>query len=60
VRLSHIEDALSWLTRALFDRDRLILELPVDPQFDTCRGDSRFEALVASLPTGHSSLTRQT
>jgi TolB-like protein/tetratricopeptide (TPR) repeat protein len=60
VRLGNLDDAVSWLAKAADVRDRLILELPLDPKFDPLRGDSRFEAIVSSLPNGHLSISRNT
>jgi DNA-binding winged helix-turn-helix (wHTH) protein/tetratricopeptide (TPR) repeat protein len=57
-RLGNVEEAVSWLIKACEVRDRLILELPLDPQFDTVRGDPRVEMIVSSLPNGHMAHSR--
>jgi len=53
VRLGNIEGILEWLTRALHEPSRLVLEAPVDPLFDPFRRDPRFDPIMAALPNGH-------
>jgi tetratricopeptide (TPR) repeat protein len=49
VRLGNREQALVWLERAFEERSRLVLEITVDPVFDTLRSDVRFQKLQDSL-----------
>ena len=51
-RLGDADGAIEWLGRALHERSRLVLELPVDPLFDRFRGHPRFDAITAALPNG--------
>jgi eukaryotic-like serine/threonine-protein kinase len=43
------EQALRWATKAFAERNRLVLELAIDPLFDPLRDDPQFRAGVASL-----------
>jgi DNA-binding winged helix-turn-helix (wHTH) protein/tetratricopeptide (TPR) repeat protein len=52
-RLGDIDATIDWLTKALHERSRLILELPVDPLFQRFRSDPRWDSIVAALPNGH-------
>jgi serine/threonine-protein kinase len=38
--------ALEWLERSYQDRDVHLVFLPVDPKWDSVRGDGRFQALL--------------
>ena len=38
--------ALEWLERSYQDRDVHLVFLPVDPKWDSLRGDGRFQALL--------------
>jgi DNA-binding winged helix-turn-helix (wHTH) protein/tetratricopeptide (TPR) repeat protein len=51
-RLGDVDRTIGWLEKALHERSRLALELPVDPLFDRFRGHSRFDAVLAALPNG--------
>jgi tetratricopeptide (TPR) repeat protein len=51
-RLGNIDAMIEWLTRALHERSRLVLEVPVDPLFTPFRSDPRFNSIVAALPNG--------
>lgn len=51
-RLGDVDGTIEWLGRALHERSRLVLELPVDPLFDRFRGNPRFDAITAALPKG--------
>ena len=44
--LNDREAMFEWLTRAYAARDVHLIFLPVDPKWDTYRGDSRFESLL--------------
>jgi TolB-like protein/DNA-binding winged helix-turn-helix (wHTH) protein/Tfp pilus assembly protein PilF len=43
------EDAMRWLDRAYVNRDKGINMLGIDPIFDGCRDDARFQALLRKL-----------
>ena len=47
--LSQPEPAMRWLDRAYLNRDKGINMLRVDPIFDGCRLDKRFQDLVSKL-----------
>jgi DNA-binding winged helix-turn-helix (wHTH) protein/tetratricopeptide (TPR) repeat protein len=51
-RLGDVDSTIEWLRKALQERSRLVLELPVDPLFDRFRGRPRFDAITAALPNG--------
>ena len=53
VRLGDVDSTIEWLGKALHERSRLVLELPVDPLFHRFRGHPRFDAITAALPNGH-------
>ena len=40
------EQAFAWLERGVEERNRLILEFRIDPQFDSFRSDSRFADIM--------------
>jgi TolB-like protein/DNA-binding winged helix-turn-helix (wHTH) protein len=46
------DDALKWLDRAYQQHDTGINMLKVEPMFDGCRADSRFQHLIAELHLG--------
>jgi tetratricopeptide (TPR) repeat protein len=52
-RLGNVDGMIEWLTKALHERSRLVLELPVDPLFKRFRSDLRLDSIVAALPNGH-------
>lgn len=58
VRLRNVDAAIEWLTKALHERSRLVLELPVDPLFTRFRSDPRFDSILGSLPNGQVGTTR--
>jgi hypothetical protein len=43
------EPAMRWLNRAYANRDKGVDILGIDPLFDGCRSDTRFQALMATL-----------
>jgi TolB-like protein/DNA-binding winged helix-turn-helix (wHTH) protein/Flp pilus assembly protein TadD len=43
------EPAMRWLNRAYMNRDKGVDILGIDPLFDGCRKDTRFQALMATL-----------
>ncbi|HSR69024.1 MAG TPA: winged helix-turn-helix domain-containing protein [Acidobacteriota bacterium] len=43
------ESALAWLERAYHERNRLVLEILVDPLFDGLRSDPRFKTVIERL-----------
>lgn len=47
--LNQPEPAMRWLDRAYLNRDKGMNMLRVDPIFDGCRGDKRFQDLVTRL-----------
>ncbi len=47
--LGDVESAFECLARALEERDRALIWLPVAPRFDRLRGDPRFGALVRAV-----------
>jgi tetratricopeptide (TPR) repeat protein len=49
-RMGCLDDALIWIEKASYERNRLILELPQDPHFDSLRSHPRFQQVVARLP----------
>ena len=49
VRLGDKEQAFAWLAKAVEERNRLALEIKVNPLFDPLRGDPRFERLVNQI-----------
>jgi hypothetical protein len=51
-RLGNVDAMIEWLTRALHERSRLVLEVPVDLLFNPFRRDPRFDSIVAALPNG--------
>jgi tetratricopeptide (TPR) repeat protein len=51
-RLGDVDSTIEWLGKALHERSRLVLELPVDPLFERFRGHPRFDAITAALPNG--------
>jgi len=42
-------DAMRWLDRAYLNRDKGMNMLGIDPIFDGCRGDARFQDLLRKL-----------
>lgn len=58
VRMGQFDAALDWLEKAAQERNKLILDLPLDPQFDGLRGRRRFEQVVAGLPNRDASRGR--
>jgi len=46
------EQAFTWLAKAVAERNRLALEIRVNPIFDPLRGDPRFETLVFAILSG--------
>jgi DNA-binding winged helix-turn-helix (wHTH) protein/tetratricopeptide (TPR) repeat protein len=59
MRLGNLDATIEWLTRALHERSRLVLELPVDPLFTRFRSDPRFGSILAALPNGQVAEHRQ-
>ena len=51
-RVGDVDATIEWLGKALHERSRLVLELPVDPLFDRFRAHPRFDAIIAALPNG--------
>src|SRR5437588_3224194 len=49
MRLDDNEQAFAWLAKAVEERNRLALEIEVNPIFDPLRGDSRFETLLQKV-----------
>jgi hypothetical protein len=49
VRLGDKEQAFAWLAKAVAERNRLALEIKVNPLFDPLRSDPRFEKLVNQI-----------
>jgi TolB-like protein/DNA-binding winged helix-turn-helix (wHTH) protein/Tfp pilus assembly protein PilF len=47
--LQQPEPAMRWLDRAYMNRDKGMDLLGIDPLFDGCRGDNRFQGLVKKL-----------
>jgi hypothetical protein len=43
------EQAFVWLAKAVEERNRLALEIKINPIFDPLRGDPRFDALVQKI-----------
>lgn len=52
LRVDDHEKALEWLSRAVGERNRLILEIGVDPAFDRLRSDRRFQAVLQNVGLG--------
>ena len=48
-RLGDKEQAFAWLTKAVAERNRLALEIKVNPIFDSLRSDPRFTDLVGRV-----------
>jgi adenylate cyclase len=48
-RRGDLEQAFTWLTKAVAERNRLALEIKVTPMLDPLRGDPRFQALVQKV-----------
>jgi hypothetical protein len=46
------DDALKWLDRAYQQHDTGINMLKVEPMFDGCRVDARFQRLISELHLG--------
>ena len=44
-----LDTAFGLLDRAILDRDPILIELAVGPQWDSLRGDPRFEQCVARM-----------
>jgi hypothetical protein len=44
-----LDTAFAQLDRAILDRDPILIELAVGPQWDSLRGDPRFEQCVARM-----------
>ncbi len=49
MRMGDNEQAFAWLTKAVAERNRLALEIKIDPLLDPLRSDPRFDQIVASL-----------
>ena len=49
VRLGDFDEAFRWLERAFEERPRYLVNLEVEPQFDTIRSDPRFEDLLRRM-----------
>jgi TolB-like protein/class 3 adenylate cyclase/Tfp pilus assembly protein PilF len=49
MRMGDKEQAFAWLAKAVAERNRLALEIKVNPIFDPLRTDLRFEALVQKI-----------
>ncbi|PYL63302.1 MAG: hypothetical protein DMF25_10780, partial [Verrucomicrobia bacterium] len=49
IRAGDKEQAFTWLAKAVEERNRLALEIKVNPIFDLLRGDPRFEKLVGHI-----------
>jgi tetratricopeptide (TPR) repeat protein len=49
IRSGEKEQAFVWLAKAVQERNRLALEIKVNPLFDPLRSDPRFEALVENV-----------
>ncbi len=49
LRLGEHESAIEWLAKAEHERNRFVLEIGLDPIFDSIRGDPRFAAIVHRL-----------
>jgi len=47
--LNQTDDAMNWLDRAYRQHDKGIGLIGIDPLFDGCRSDSRFESLLKQL-----------
>ncbi|MBA3385277.1 MAG: hypothetical protein H0T95_01405, partial [Chthoniobacterales bacterium] len=52
IRAGDQEEAFTWLAKAAEERNRLALEIKVNPLFDPLRSDPRFDKIVnAILPS---------
>jgi TolB-like protein/Flp pilus assembly protein TadD len=49
MRMDDKEQAFAWLTKAIAERNRLALEIKVDPLLDPLRGDPRFDKLANQI-----------
>jgi tetratricopeptide (TPR) repeat protein len=52
------EQALGWLEKSYQEHDRFLVFLKVQSEFDTLRGDPRFEALIAKVFSAQKSPTQ--
>jgi adenylate cyclase len=52
------EQALGWLEKSYQEHDRFLVFLKVQSEFDTLRGDPRFEALIAKVFSAQKSATQ--
>ena len=49
MRAGNKEEAFAWLAKAVEERNRLALEIKINPVFDPLRDDPRFEQLIAKI-----------
>lgn len=57
-RLRDVDAMIEWLARAMHERNRFVLELPVDPLFKPFRSNPRFVSIITALPIGQVGRTR--
>jgi serine/threonine-protein kinase len=56
VGLGENDKAIEWLETAKQERDPFLMYIPVDPNFDSLRGDARFSELLSQISASNQSL----
>jgi len=49
MRLGDREQTTAWLARAVQERNRLVLEIHIDPRYESLRSDPQFVALARQM-----------
>ena len=49
LRLRDREQTRAWLARAVQERNRLVLEIQIDPRYESLRSDPQFVALARQM-----------